>query len=119
MHRLHAVRARVPGGGDLRRGRRARRAEGIHAHERRALEDLEADHRAQAGAAGCGPLGQGERKKIAVGKIKRRSKIEGTFCAERRSTAAIFALAKNAVVVMTTTISKYYFSERFFRKSYF
>ena len=36
VHRLHAVRRRVPGGGDLRRGRRAARAGAVQGAQRRA-----------------------------------------------------------------------------------
>ncbi len=47
VHRLHAVRRRVPRGGHLRGGRRAGRPEGLHRPQRRALQGLEAHRRAQ------------------------------------------------------------------------
>ena len=74
VHRLHAVRRRVPGRGDLRRGRRAARPAGIHRAQRRAVEGVEAHHRAQARAAGCRRVEGREGQAQATSNADRRTR---------------------------------------------
>jgi hypothetical protein len=65
---------------------------------------VEADHRAQAGAAGCRRVGEGARQEAHAAKII------------LRGAAQQFAQRKIFLVVVTTTaVPQYYFSERFFR----
>src|SRR5512144_382069 len=78
MHRLHALRRRVPGRGDLRRRRRAARSAAVQGAERRAREEMEADHRAQAGPAGCGRVEGREGQDQSAGQGRRERMIRGT-----------------------------------------
>ena len=66
---------------------------GVHREEPRAVGEVEADHRAQAGARRCGRVDKSEGQKTSARKVKRRSKVP------RRN---------NFVVVMTTEVLKYY-----------
>src|SRR5881227_721518 len=72
MHRLHAVRGRMPGRGDLRRGRRSRGPAAVQGVECGTREDLETHHRTQAGAARCRRVERRAEQALAVAALNGR-----------------------------------------------
>src|SRR5689334_1784300 len=69
MHRLHPLCGRVPGGGHLRRGRRARQPEGMDRPEPGAGVRLETPHRQKTCTPGRRPMGQSQRQKALAGAL--------------------------------------------------
>src|SRR5207302_4647506 len=112
VYRLHAVRPRVPGRGDLRRGRRARRAEGVHRAQPRARGSLEADHRTQVATARRRSMGEGERQKKVSGEVKEKSKRDKTHCS--KCCAIICALQNLCRRNATIEVLKCHFAPNFF-----
>src|SRR6267143_1134128 len=110
---VHGLRRRVSGRRDLRRGRRARLAEGVHRAQPRARASMEADHRAQVAAARRRSMGEGERQEKISGEVE----TDKTQCS--KCCAVICALQNFCRRNATTEILKCHRVRIFFALKHF